>query len=54
MARRIGSMAYIKPGIIDFGGIASHTFLNPGGDEKGTEGHDPFGELSDHGEIEVS
>lgn len=39
-------MKYEKPAITDLGDIGSHTFLNPGGDEKGTTGHDPFGELS--------
>lgn len=42
-------MHWETPEITDLGSIADHTFLNPGGDEKGTEGLDPFGEISDHG-----
>jgi hypothetical protein len=39
-------MEYIKPEIADFGGLASHTFINPGGENKGQPGHDPFSEIS--------
>jgi hypothetical protein len=42
-------MRWETPEIIDLGSIADHTFTTPGGDLKGTDGHDPFGELSDHG-----
>jgi hypothetical protein len=52
--REEARMAYIKPEIVDFGSIASHTFTTPSGSLKGTSGHDPFGELSDHGETELS
>jgi hypothetical protein len=41
-------LKYQKPEIRDLGAIADHTFINPGGDNKGTSGHDPFGELSEH------
>lgn len=37
---------YQKPEIRDLGAIGDHTFINPGGDDKGAAGHDPFGELS--------
>jgi hypothetical protein len=42
-------MRWETPAIIDLGSIADHTFVTPSGALKGTEGHDPFGELSDHG-----
>jgi hypothetical protein len=41
-------MKYEKPQIRDLGEIGEHTFITPGGDNKGTTGFDPFGELSDH------
>lgn len=41
-------MTYEAPVIRDFGSIGAHTFTTPGGDLKGTTGHDPFAELSDH------
>lgn len=43
-------MKYEAPVVRDFGSIGSHTFTTPSGSLKGTTGHDPFGELSDHGE----
>lgn len=39
-------MDYMRPEIADFGGIGSHTFINPGGENKGMPGHDPFSEIS--------
>lgn len=39
-------MRWETPEIIDLGSIADHTFITPGGDAKGTTGHDPEGELS--------
>jgi hypothetical protein len=41
-------MQWETPEVEDLGSIADNTFLNPGGDQKGTTGHDPFGELSEH------
>jgi hypothetical protein len=41
-------MEYERPTVIDLGSIADHTFINPSGSNKGTTGHDPFGELSVH------
>lgn len=46
--RGVYSMQYSTPSITDFGGIGSHTFINPGGQNKGQPGHDPFGEISVH------
>ena len=39
-------MSYSPPEIVDLGGIGSHTFITPGGDNKGQPGLDPFGEIS--------
>lgn len=40
-------MDYTPPRIADLGDIGSHTFINPGGDNKGTSpGIDPFNEIS--------
>jgi hypothetical protein len=41
-------MDWETPVIEDLGEIADHTFINPGGANKGTTGHDPFGEISVH------
>jgi len=41
-------MDWQTPVIEDLGTIADNTFINPGGDNKGTTGHDPFGEISVH------
>jgi hypothetical protein len=39
-------MDYQKPEISDFGDISGHTYINPGGENKGQPGFDPFGEIS--------
>jgi hypothetical protein len=40
-------MQYEKPGIVDYGSIAEHTFDTPGVGDKGLCGNDPmFGEPS--------
>lgn len=39
-------MKYEKPEIQDLGDIGEHTFVNPGGENKGQAGFDPFGEIS--------
>jgi hypothetical protein len=41
------SVKYEKPGIVDYGSIADHTFDTPGQGDKGLCGNDPmFGEPS--------
>jgi hypothetical protein len=35
-------MQYEKPGIVDYGSIAEHTFDNPGKGDKGLCGNDPM------------
>lgn len=41
-------MQYQTPTVRDFGSLGAHTFINPGGDNKGQPGHDPFSEISVH------
>jgi hypothetical protein len=42
------TLKYDKPEVMDLGSIGDHTFTTPSGSLKGTTGHDPHGELSDH------
>lgn len=41
-------MQYQTPSVRDFGSLGAHTFINPGGENKGQPGHDPFSEISVH------
>jgi hypothetical protein len=41
-------MRWETPEVEDLGTIADHTFINPGGDNKGQPGRDPFSEISVH------
>jgi hypothetical protein len=41
-------MRWETPEVEDLGTIADHTFINPGGANKGMPGHDPYDEISVH------